>query len=239
MSKTSYYEAPQVLPSNSPIPVVWEKESSQTALEHPQFGPGSDNEKAQAMQNKRRWPWVLAIVLAVLIALGVGIGIGYGAFHHSASQAEPSAASKPTPSAPSATPIASATQSSRPSNREVAAAFSCNDSLIDQAYLYTTPSGVRFHQDCYVDYPGGQDRVDGQGTVKDLGQITVYSFEECMDNCAAEPDCGALTFNANLTLALQTFGGDCFLKNARGFGTNDDSTGNDYPLLGSAYIIPS
>jgi hypothetical protein len=52
---------------------------------------------------------------------------------------------------------------------------------------------------------------------------TVYTFEDCMDYCAAynsdidsgDTKCRAVTYNSNLTSIMEQ-GGDCFLKDIQG-----------------------
>ena len=65
-----------------------------------------------------------------------------------------------------------------------------------------------------------------------------------MDQCAifnanktenAGTTCEAVTYNANLTAVVDTAGGNCFLKSARGVNFNGGNT--NYTLLASAYLM--
>ena len=236
--KTTFDETPQVVASNSPIPMTRDTEGPEH-MQHPWAVLEYEHEKQSKSKRLSRWHWIAAIVAAALIGLGVGVGIGYGAFSDSDNRnTQNTATSSPSSSTSSPSSMISTTGAAPTPLTSGVISYTCNDSIVEDAYLYTTPSGVRFHQQCHVGYPGDvDDREDGNGKVQDLHRITVYSFESCMDNCAAYNRCEALTYGANLTLELNLNGANCFMKSARGTGSVDTSYGQEYNLLASAWII--
>ena len=128
------------------------------------------------------------------------------------------------------------------------AAFSCNSTANSQYTSNVTSSPVSFAEVCYTDFLTGKPTWNATSGIDIVSGVaspaTVYTFEACMDECAefnskltgkATP-CLAVTYKANLTENVQDFGGNCFLKNARGAGYNGD-TDVDYSLVASAYIL--
>lgn len=85
--------------------------------------------------------------------------------------------------------------------------------------------------------------MDGfnSGTVTDLTAIVAYSIDSCIDQCVAYNvaggSCQAVTYGANITLALSRGGiqGNCFLKDQRGASDVADNSGQ----VESAYLSSS
>lgn len=235
-------DAPQVAPSDSPTVIETrniEKERLQPDIQISPSSVLSSKKDSPAFNRSRQWPWLVAILISAIVALEVGIGIEYAAFADMDRPSRLDAATDTNASTATGTlPAAASSQASSgtPSASDVARHFACNDSVINEEYLYISTSGVKFHKDCYVHYVSGDDRIDGDGVVKDLAEITTYTFESCMDNCAAYSGCGALTYLANLTWALPSCGGKCILKNAPsvGYASDDNIKSN---LTGSAWVI--
>jgi len=102
-----------------------------------------------------------------------------------------------------------------------------------------------FEEACFVDYPGGM-AIWNSTTIKnvDLSKSVVYTFESCMDQCVLynaqnndAQDCQAVTYSANLTAFTAEYGGNCFLKSARGSPVDSATSINNYALMASAYIV--
>jgi hypothetical protein len=74
------------------------------------------------------------------------------------------------------------------------------------------------------------DGLNG-GTVDDLTAVVAYSIDACIDQCdaynVAGGSCEAVTYGANITLALSRGGiqGNCFLKDQRGASNVADNSG--------------
>jgi hypothetical protein len=144
-----------------------------------------------------------------------------------------------TPADPATTQTATATTSAVTSGSTGIAAFSCNST----ATTHSSTSNTPYVQECYTQYQTNHPSfysVDGNVTMRNLGgKITVYSFPACLDKCDAYnrernvPACRAVTYYANLSWPIQQWGGNCFLKNDRGFGYQTDPV--DYSHTASAY----
>jgi hypothetical protein len=87
---------------------------------------------------------------------------------------------------------------------------------------YDSSTGPLFAIFCGVDWPSGDDFLDGNGTVTDLGISTTYTLGAFIEACnqhnqgvaTGQTPCRAVPYQANLTTS---FGGgqagNCFLKN--------------------------
>ncbi|KAF2716356.1 hypothetical protein K431DRAFT_19646 [Polychaeton citri CBS 116435] len=151
----------------------------------------------------------------------------------SASSAASTTAS--TNTIPSSTPTAT-------SGTTGIAAFACNSSSISSTY--TTSDDTVFMEECYTDYASGSPTWNSTSSeIANLGRATVYSFRACMQACddynnnvdPEDTQCMAVSYNANLTYAVQAYGGNCVFKNTRGAGSNGED-GVDYGLVASAYV---
>lgn len=145
--------------------------------------------------------------------------------------------SSSTPSS-TPTPTASATTSAVTSGSTGVAQFSCTGGETTES-----SDGTEYVQECYTMYPaaglsyyGDTDNV----TMRNLGgKNTVYSLEACLDTCDSYnangnlPACRAVSYYANLTAPINLWGGNCFLKNDRGVGSN--SAAVDWHNTASAY----
>ncbi len=187
---------------------------------------------------------LVALTIVVVLALAIGVGVGVGTKHSSGSksdadksgQSSASASSAPTStsgssavsgSSASATSSASPSGSASPitSGTHGVAANSCT---FKDPKTYTSGDGTQFTEYCFTDWPNGQPSANGKTNVTDLKVLTSYTFESCMDACAdyndglkgadADTPCRAITYNANLTLAIEVtdHAGNCWLKNAKG-----------------------
>ncbi len=153
-----------------------------------------------------------------------------------------------TPTArPSTTTVyvsASPTSSAVTSGTTGIAAFSCNSTVAGSTY---TTSGTTFTEQCYTDYANGgpvwNSTTTSASTTENftnIGQFTVYTFEDCMQQCAQWNDqiqqgsstkqCVSVSYSANLTATVASLAGNCFIKPARGAPTTSGS------LWASAYI---
>jgi hypothetical protein len=177
---------------------------------------------------------VIVLVLGVALGAGLGAGLRHGdSASSTTTSTSPSAtaAQATTPSAPatktsttrSATAQPSPTASFVTSGTHGLAANSCNST---DPKNYFAPDGTEFTEYCFTDWPNGGAAADGQSPVQDLDTVTVYTFEDCMQQCldfnsglsGNDTQCHAVTYNSNLTSILEVGqqGGDCFLKNKRG-----------------------
>jgi len=86
---------------------------------------------------------------------------------------------------------------------------------------------------CDVDQPKGVSGIDG-GLVEDINTGTVtYSIEACIDGCVGNNigggGCTAVTYGANVTLALtrtsEGISGNCFYKTQRAADFVSDNSG--------------
>jgi hypothetical protein len=126
------------------------------------------------------------------------------------------------------------------------AAFTCNSTVADSDY---TTSDTTFTEECYCDYVNGgavwnstTNSASKTETFSNIGQFTVYSFEDCMGQCARWNDqlqpggdtkqCVSVSYCANLTDVVGSLAGNCFLKPARGVPYASGNMG----LWASAYI---
>ena len=106
-----------------------------------------------------------------------------------------------------------------------------------------------FQQECGVAYISGAptwNATNSDPAVSErVGIATVYSFQECMDQCAfyniwnvtSPVTCQAVTYEANLTYNIATYGGNCFLRNVRAVDYSQDPNQN-YSTTASAYWFP-
>ena len=178
------------------------------------------------------------VALIVVIALGVGIGVGVGVGHHkSSSKDSAGSASSTTPSIPDTTSAsssgsesASKTSNSSPTSTGSAPATSGTTGIAainyktDAPQTYRSDTGTTFVQYCFADWPRNDDAFEGEDKVHDLGKVTVYTMQSCMDACEKYNDdlgsdgtkCMAVTYNANLTSSISNRGANCFLKDRRG-----------------------
>ena len=79
---------------------------------------------------------------------------------------------------------------------------------------------MRYKEFCITDWPVGSGDIRGSGTVRDVQDVTTYTFESCMNPCddynvKYAGMCKAVTYNANLTSALGFSGGNCILKSSQ------------------------
>jgi hypothetical protein len=185
--------------------------------------------------------WAVIIGIAVVLGVALGAGLGIGLKHNDTvpaaattttttsanATAVPESTKPPTTTKPSTSTttkdLPSPTTSYVTSGTSGLAANSCNST---DPKNYFAPDGTQFTEYCFTDWPDGAAAADGQGKVQDLDAVTVYTFEDCIQNCldynqglaANETQCRAVTYNSNLTSIIEVGqqGGDCFLKNKNG-----------------------
>lgn len=166
--------------------------------------------------------WWMIIGGLVLVGAGVGLGVGLG-IRSNTSDASPNSTT------PSSTTSTDPTTASSPSPLPVTsgttgiAAYNCTSTTTLQ---YQTSDGTNFTEHCGVDWTNGTKAADGNGTVQDINQVLVYTFESCVANCVAwnwnaasthsDNLCNAVTYNANLTLSYPKHKANCWLKNKQG-----------------------
>lgn len=120
----------------------------------------------------------------------------------------------------------STTSSTRPTSSSYGA-YNCP--TMDQT-IYTARFGsaVKFQILCSIDWYG--PGLNGRGDVIDITRSVAYSIEDCIDECAANRvgggNCTALSYGANITLALERGGiaGNCALKDQRSLENITDTT---------------
>jgi hypothetical protein len=194
---------------------------------------------------RKRWIWITVGLLALAIALGVGLGVGLSrksrtsnttenTSEGSISEGTRTTSSTTTTTTSTATPAASAVTSGSTGLAE----FSCNSTETT-----SSSDGTPYIQECFTQYQVGHPSyysATNNVTMSNLGgKITVYTFQACLDECdernaaGTEPPCRAVTYYANLTVPVNAWGGNCFLKNDRGNGYQTDPV--DYSHTASAY----
>jgi hypothetical protein len=100
-------------------------------------------------------------------------------------------------------------------------------------YSPSIASTLRFTRLCDVDFTGGSAGVLGSRVV-DLRALIATSLEACIDQCAADrstrvSNCSAVSYGANITLALSRGGinGNCFLKDQKSVNPIVDNSGQE------------
>lgn len=210
---------------------------------------------SQSSSSKRKrviWIVIAAILLALAIGLGVGLGVGLSqksstttsnASNNSEEATSDSNNNTSTsPTTTSTTTTTTPTSSAVTSGSTGLAQFSCNSTKT----TLSPGHGVPYIQECYTQYqtnhPSYYSTPSHNITMTNLGgKITVYTFQDCLDKCdewnfsagGGQPACRAVTYYANLTVPIQRYGGNCFLKNDRGYGYQNDVV--DYAHMASAY----
>lgn len=182
------------------------------------------------------------LLLLLAVGLGVGLGISSASAHKSTLTQSGSAATAP------GTQQVSPTSKVSPltSGSNGIAVYSCNDSTPHD--IYSTPHSTEFREECHIVYRTGTQSYNSSINVSDISKLTVYSFESCMDHCAAwNADmlkanssglmCGAVSYNANLTFAVNQWNANCFLKTTRAATPYTGTQNENYSLVGSAYVV--
>lgn len=183
---------------------------------------------------------VLVIIIVVILGIGIGIGVGVGLKRDNDGD-------KSTSSSPNTTPLSSSSSQTKTSDTTTqsststgtstttattAAVTSGTHGLAANSCTFTSPrtfqadGDKKFTQYCFTDWPRGVEAADGSGPVKDLQRSTVYTFEDCMNECvtynknlpSSKTKCAAVTYNSNLTSIIEVGqqGGNCFLKDKKG-----------------------
>jgi hypothetical protein len=117
------------------------------------------------------------------------------------------------------------------------AAFNCTS----EATIRST-NDTAYVSECYTQYLANQPSYyDPNVTIVNLGgKNTEYTLAACLDLCdefeeQGQPPCRAVTYYANLTVPIQKYGGNCFLKNDRGLGAVRQNPELDWAHTMSAY----
>lgn len=217
---------------------------------------------SQSSNSKRKrviWIIIAAILLALAIGLGVGLGVGLSqksstTTSNASNNSEEATSDTNNNTSTSPTTTSTTTTTTTPTSSAVTsgstglAQFSCNSTET----TLSPGHGVPYTQECYTQYqtnhPSYYSTPSHNITMTNLGgKITVYTFQDCLDKCdewnlsagggdgggGGQPACRAVTYYANLTVPIQRYGGNCFLKNDRGFGYQNDVV--DYAHMASAY----
>ncbi|KAH8678542.1 hypothetical protein BX600DRAFT_532480 [Xylariales sp. PMI_506] len=214
----------------------------ESAVLHPTTVPNSagGGDKIMVPEKKRAlWGIPLRIFLVALAALltvlaaGIGIGVGVGLSQKRVTTAAASSSSGSIGTVPAAlqpkmafatadSSIASsstvsatiATTAASTASTATASASSVSMACPDAAgTTYTDPTtGVRFTQQCYVDYTGN-----------DIKNIDADTMEDCAKYCAEVEECdGAVWFNDGAQGTLLNY---CWMKTY--MNTSDTSTNGD------------
>lgn len=90
----------------------------------------------------------------------------------------------------------------------------------------TSDQDVDYTQACFMQYQtGGDDFYDSSETVENVGgAFQKYTFRDCIDTCdqynmdrnTGDLPCKAVTYYANVTVPIDLYAGNCFLKTGRG-----------------------
>lgn len=216
------------------------------------------SQSSSSKQKRVIWIIIAAILLALAIGLGVGLGVGLSqkssTTTSNASNNSEEATSDSNNTSTSPTTTSKTTTTTTPTSSAVTsgstglAQFSCNSTETTLSPGHSVP----YIQECYTQYqtnhPSYYSTPSHNITMTNLGgKITVYTFQDCLDKCdewnlsagggdgggGGQPACRAVTYYANLTVPIQRYGGNCFLKNDRGFGYQNDVV--DYAHMASAY----
>lgn len=178
------------------------------------------------------WTVFVILVIAVL-GIGIGIGLGVGLKHNGDSNP-----GSPSPTA-TITSLTSKSQtktseftSTQATSVSTAVVTSGTHGLASNSCNFTVPRTYHgsgdstFTEYCFIDWPNGAEAADGSGPLLDLARSTVYTFEDCMEQCVKFNNkslstgfkCTAVTYNSNLTSSIEVGkqGGNCFLKNKKG-----------------------
>lgn len=187
---------------------------------------------------------LVALIIVVVLAVAIGVGVGVGTKHSSSSSSEAdkseqssSSTSVTARSTLSSSTIPSASVATSPSSSPSSSAspitsgthgVADNSCTFKQPKTYNSGDGTQFTQFCFTDWPKNQPSANGKTNVTDLKALITYTFEACMDACAEYNDdlenkdsdtpCRAVTYNANLTQAIEEtdHDGNCWLKNTKG-----------------------
>lgn len=199
--------------------------------------PNADVEPKRKILGMRVAVFWTALVIFILVVLGIGIGIGLGVGlkrsndNNSDSSPQTTSSSSMSQTTTSDTTTQSSTRTSTTS-ASTAVVTSGTHGMAANSCTFTAPKtyqasgGSTFTQYCFTDWPNGVDAADGSGPIKDLRRYTVYTFEDCMEQClkynknlpSSGTKCAAVTYNSNLTSIIEVGkqGGNCFLKNKKG-----------------------
>ncbi|SMR52172.1 unnamed protein product [Zymoseptoria tritici ST99CH_1E4] len=100
------------------------------------------------------------------------------------------------------------------------AAFNCTASGPDVVFSH---NNATYATECFKQYLAGSASVTRPNvTIVNLGEREITStIEDCLDKCdkfdePGQPPCLAVMYYANLTVPIEKFGRNCFLKNDRG-----------------------
>ncbi|SMR53325.1 unnamed protein product [Zymoseptoria tritici ST99CH_3D1] len=100
------------------------------------------------------------------------------------------------------------------------AAFNCTASGPDVVFSH---NNAVYKTECFKQYLASSASVTRPNvTIVNLDEREItYTIEDCLDKCdkfdePGQPPCLAVTYYANLTVPIEKFGRNCFLKNDRG-----------------------
>jgi hypothetical protein len=181
----------------------------------------------------------LVVFVAMVLGIGIGVGLGVGLKRNGDSNSPDSSSPTTTISHSTAEsqtktsgPSAQSSTSTRTTSASAVFVTSGTHGLAANSCTFTAPRTYQasgdssFTEYCFTDWPNGVDAADGSGPIKDLVRTTVYTFEDCMEECvkynsnlpSSGTKCGAVTYNSNLTSIIEVGkqGGNCFLKNKKG-----------------------
>ncbi|KAF2717726.1 hypothetical protein K431DRAFT_150705 [Polychaeton citri CBS 116435] len=203
----SFEDAPEVAPSNAPIPSPRDNEGLQ-AVEHaaPEYNPNTGPAIATPAPPNPATPTPVNPATPTAPSSG--------------STSSSSSSSSPTTTSPAAVT----------SGQSGLAAYSCSNQT---TYTTTDDDRIDFTEECNVLYAKNAPNYYYRDQwVDNLANTTVYRFEDCMNDCSSynrfnldgTANCRAVTYYANLTQALgvSEYGGNCFLKDGRGVPNSVD-----------------
>ena len=220
----SEYEPPQAIDCLAP-------EVNETLDDAFEKMPSSSSNGSPKRGKMRIGIGVAVGILILTGCLGIGFGVGLRSKPAPSDQHDENKAVGPPPITNGSSGIA---------------AYSCNTT--EPSDIYTAPDGTQLREECHVVYREGTLSYNNNtSTIEDISRHTAYTFEECMDYCASRNDdlkisnsseakCGAVSYNANLTFAIDKWGANCFIKTGRG-APYSDTPGENYGLVASAYVL--
>lgn len=240
------HNAPEAVPGQSP-----DYGYVQKAYEDRQDGAPLPGKKKRILGLSAALFWVLVgLVILLVLGISLGVGLGVGLSQRATSSSTPASSTLPSSAPAQVTTTSASTSSSAPSTATSTQAStsssapvtsgttgvadnSCTHSVPTTYYSNANPQ-ITFTTYCFTDWPNRDAAADGNGTVADLRFATLYTFEDCMDECvrynedltAGESRCAGVTYNSNLTsiVAIGQQGGNCFLKNATGVTRQGSAT---------------
>ncbi|KAL3456236.1 hypothetical protein BJX64DRAFT_48207 [Aspergillus heterothallicus] len=173
----------------------------------------------------RKTTFLIVLLIALLVIGGaVGGGVGGSLANKGGSQSTTSSSSSPDNSTATASTTSTASETSSAPVTSGTTGMAENPCPGRNSTTYELSEDVWVTLLCNVDWPAGEEAADGNGTVMDLYNMTVYTFDACLSQCMTYNEaisgngsaCKAIKYDADLTTALAHGSGNCWLKDRAG-----------------------